>query len=291
MKTKMYVITTMSNLHVGSGEYNMGVIDNLVQRDVLNNYPNINSSSLKGALREYFESGVPAEVLTSDRKAFVKEVFGSSPKDKKEEMLQGKFRFFEANLLSYPVRSDITPYMRAITPSVIKELLQKIEAFNIEIDENISEALQALSKVDVPVGSPYVFKKELNEAIVEDFYLKAVSSDDIGKNHLSTLNQLFGQRFILMNSEDFTNLCDNNHLPVISRNYLENGESKNLWYEEVVPRFSQFYFVVMLDENKEEEFEKALAAGLVQFGGNSTIGYGYSKVQLLTSINLANYEN
>ncbi|MDE5759515.1 MAG: hypothetical protein K2I11_00795, partial [Bacteroides sp.] len=78
MKTKMYVITTMSNLHVGSGEYNMGVIDNLVQRDVLNNYPNINSSSLKGALREYFESGVPAEVLTSDRKSFVKEVFGSS---------------------------------------------------------------------------------------------------------------------------------------------------------------------------------------------------------------------
>lgn len=291
MKTKMYVITTMSNLHVGSGEYNMGVIDNLVQRDVLNNYPNINSSSLKGALREYFESGVPAEVLTSDRKSFVKEVFGSSPKDKKENMQQGKFRFFEANLLSYPVRSDKTPYMRAITSSVIKELLQKIEAFNIKIDETVSEALQALSKVDVPVGSPYVFKTELNKAIVEDFYLKARYSDIIGENHLSTLNQLFGQRLILMNSEDFTNLCDNNHLPVISRNYLENGESKNLWYEEVVPRFSQFYFTVMLDENKEEEFEKALEAGLVQFGGNSTIGYGYSKVQLLTSINLANYEN
>lgn len=290
MKTKMYVITTMSNLHVGSGEYNMGVIDNLVQRDVLNNYPNINSSSLKGALREYFESGVPTEVLTSDRKAFVKEVFGSSPKDEKKDMLQGKFRFFEADLLSYPVRSDKTPYMRAITPSVIKELLQKIEAFHIEIDKKISDALQALSKIDVPVGSPYVFKTELGGAIVEDFYLKAVYSDNIEEN-LSTLNQLFGQRFILMNSEDFTNLCDNNHLPVISRNYLENGESKNLWYEEVVPRFSQFYFTVMLDENKEEEFEKALAAGLVQFGGNSTIGYGYSKVQLLTSINLANYEN
>ena len=75
MKTNLYVITTMSNMHVGSGEYNTGVIDNLVQRDVINEYPNINSSSLKGAIREYFDSCDDIE----QKDDFVKTVFGSSP--------------------------------------------------------------------------------------------------------------------------------------------------------------------------------------------------------------------
>ena len=55
MTTRMYVINTLSNMHVGSGEVNYGVIDNLIQRDSVTNLPNINSSGLKGAIREYFK--------------------------------------------------------------------------------------------------------------------------------------------------------------------------------------------------------------------------------------------
>jgi CRISPR-associated protein Cmr4 len=54
MKTELYKITTLSNLHVGSGEINFDVIDNQVQRDAISNLPNINSSSLKGAFSENF---------------------------------------------------------------------------------------------------------------------------------------------------------------------------------------------------------------------------------------------
>ena len=54
MKTELYKITTLSNLHVGSGDINFDVIDNQVQRDSITNLPNINSSSLKGAFREHF---------------------------------------------------------------------------------------------------------------------------------------------------------------------------------------------------------------------------------------------
>ena len=292
MKTKMYVITTMSNLHVGSGEYNMGVIDNLVQRDVLNKYPNINSSSLKGALREYFNSGDQSGADDGKCTDFIKKVFGSSPKENKENMQQGKFRFFEANMLSYPVRSDKSPYMRAVTTNVLKELLVKIEEFRIEITPEIKNALCALSNIDVKACSPQVFVQKLSGAVVEDFYLKAqFNTSDTIKKHLPVLFQLFGERFVLMHSSDFANLCDDTHLPVISRNYLENGESKNLWYEEVVPRFSQFYFVVIMDEKYEEEFEAKLSKGLIQIGGNSTIGYGFSKIQLLSSVNLKDYEN
>lgn len=292
MKTKMYVITTMSNLHVGSGEYNMGVIDNLVQRDVLNKFPNINSSSLKGALREYFNSGDQSGTNDGKCTEFIREVFGSSPKESRENMQQGKFRFFEANLLSYPVRSDKSPYMRAVTSDVLKELLLKIEEFRVEITPEMKNALCALSNIDVQPCSPQVFLPKLSGAVVEDFHLEAqFNIPETIKEHLLVLFRLFGERFVLMHSSDFANLCDNTHLPVISRNYLENGESKNLWYEEVVPRFSQFYFTAILDEEYEEEFEAKLSNGLIQIGGNSTIGYGFSKIQLLSSVNLKNYEN
>ncbi len=35
MKTELYKITTLSNLHVGSGDINFDVIDNQVQRDAI----------------------------------------------------------------------------------------------------------------------------------------------------------------------------------------------------------------------------------------------------------------
>jgi len=56
MKYELYKITAMTNMHVGSGDMNFGVIDKLVQRDSLTGYPVIYSSSLKGALREFFKN-------------------------------------------------------------------------------------------------------------------------------------------------------------------------------------------------------------------------------------------
>ncbi|MEO0625668.1 MAG: type III-B CRISPR module RAMP protein Cmr4 [Bacteroidota bacterium] len=45
-------------------------------------------------------------------------------------------------------------------------------------------------------------------------------------------------------------LARHQELPVIARNYLDNGQSKNLWYEEVVPRESIFGFVIHAPPNK-----------------------------------------
>jgi CRISPR-associated protein Cmr4 len=61
MKTTLYKINTLSNLHVGSGDINFNVIDNQVQRDPVTNLPNINSSSLKGAFREVVDLLIQAK--------------------------------------------------------------------------------------------------------------------------------------------------------------------------------------------------------------------------------------
>ena len=65
---------------------------------------------------------------------------------------------------------------------------------------------------------------------------------------------------------------DDYKLPVIARNKL--GENKNLWYEEYVPHHSVFYMMIMCDDAVVDlDFSKP-----VRFGGNASIGYGYTKI-------------
>ena len=71
---------------------------------------------------------------------------------------------------------------------------------------------------------------------------------------------------------NFQELCDDEHLPIIARNRLKNGESDNLWYEQVLPAKSVLGTIIETDDNTLIE---ALNGHLVQIGANATIGYGY----------------
>lgn len=79
-------------------------------------------------------------------------------------------------------------------------------------------------------------------------------------------------------NEKFTALCSDDNLPIIARNVLENGESKNLWYEQVLPSETVLYTII---QEKKEELKNALDGQIVQIGANATIGYGYCKFELL----------
>jgi CRISPR-associated protein Cmr4 len=75
-------------------------------------------------------------------------------------------------------------------------------------------------------------------------------------------------------NQEFQKLCDDDHLPIIARNYLENGESKNLWYEQVLPSMSVLGTIILTDKESDLDI---LKDKIVQIGANSTIGYGYCK--------------
>lgn len=102
MKTAAYLIKCLTNLHIGIGDASYSVVDNCVQRDITNGRPCIYSSSLKGALRQYFESHPNKDSL------FIKNVFGGEGRDETSQNA-GKFTFFQANLLAYPLRNDNEP--------------------------------------------------------------------------------------------------------------------------------------------------------------------------------------
>ncbi len=279
MRNDLYTITTLSNLHVGSGDINFDIIDNQVQRDAITGLPTIHSSSLKGALRE-----------ASEESNYINYIFGADNKAK--EAQAGAFHFFEASLLARPVRSNKKPYFMATSVGVIENFLTFLEDFKISIDEKLKSALEALSKVKVQEGKPLIFET-LDNVILEDF--------EAGVNGLtvSALEPFLGKNLALFADADFKALS----LPVLARNYLEDGVSKNLWYEEVVPKKSKFYFAIAKPTNLDEGiYDRAYASDdeiakltnldeadkkkkrfnsstHVQFGANKSIGYGYSKVE------------
>lgn len=225
----IWLIIPQTNLHVGSeSTVNFSVIDKAIQRDVTTNLPCINSSSLKGAIKEYMSECANMDISN------LKDIFGSVKSDS-ADIKKGSVLFFDASLLFIPKQC----------------------------------------------GEGKTYELVYSDKVLEDFSKKVnnlVEGNSISKETLlSQVRSIMGQDNVARNSVDrdtFTAYCDDDALPIISRNCLENGESVNLWYEQVLPSLSVLATIIV---TKEKEQMDALNGKIVQIGANATIGYGYCK--------------
>ena len=258
---KLYIIENITSLHAGSGDANFGLVDNKIQRDAITNYPTIHSSSLKGALKEYCTH----KHNRADGENFIGYIFG-------DENNSGKVRFIDAHLLSIPMRSDLNPYYNCVSPKSIEQLLEFSSIFNISLEQkDVLEKLVAYKGKEIVV-------KEGNPTIEDE-----VAKTDASLN-LSALESLVGSPVALVPNKLFEELLKD--LPVIARNQLLNGESKNLFYEEVLPRKSKLFTVISEPTYIHTEDKKPLGNAFNRFseyltnsdtihiGANASIGYG-----------------
>lgn len=274
----LYKINALTNIHAGSGEANFGVVDNLVQRDQVTGYPAIFSSGLKGAFREFFNS-----YFSEDKVLKLEDIFGSEKKP-------GSYRFFQANLLALPLRSNKKPYFLCVSDEMLAGLITSINAF-IEDGRLPKDKLLALKTgLDFIGGNKnghfFANAKQDDKIKIEDYGV--INKDANLAKPLESLAGLIGGdeeeascfsgKIALASHEVLKNFAKN--LPVIARNHLNNGQSDNLWYEEVVPRFAIFYFFlgVPKDNTYFDEFSRILQNNIIQIGANATIGYGYCKI-------------
>lgn len=260
-KNRLYLIENQTSLHVGSGDANFGIIDKEIQRDSITKYPTIHSSSLKGALREY----CTYKHDPADGEKFISYIFG-------DEENAGKVRFIDAHLLSVPMRSDMEPYYHCFSPKSIEQLLDFADTFSVELENR--EALSKLAKYD---GGDILVKE--GTPIIEDEQAKVDKNFD-----LSALEVLADGSVALVPNSLYEELLKN--LPVIARNQLENGASKNLFYEEVLPRKSKLFTVISeptyLNKEDETRLENAFDRfsnyltdkDTIHIGANASIGYG-----------------
>ena len=224
----VWLIIAQTNLHVGNESINnFGVIDQTIQRDSLTYLPCINSSSLKGAIKEFVAMNV--------KNISCKEVFGSGKNVTADADTQkGNTIFFDANLLFLPVQSKREGYLYNMVyeEAVLNEFLTKLSVLGVEFTKDeIVKKMKDLIKV------PYV---------------------------------------TVSNFEKYSN---DENLPIIARNKLENGESDNLWYEQVLPPNSVLGTLIIAKDNS---LDRVLDGQLIQIGANATVGYGFCTFVKLT---------
>ena len=254
MKNRLYKMVLLTNMHVGSGEGNTSFVDKEVQRDVVTNVPIIRSSGLKGAFREFAKN---SNLKNIDL------IFGSGVSS--DDRQAGKHIFYDAKLLAMPARSNVKPYYLATSKDILSEFIEFANALKIDIETESIISLLNLEDSDKPI----IFEEktdvevELNKAEYKNACVEKIEA-------------LLSGSLVLLNTEAFKELVSD--LPVIARNNLENGESKNLWYEEVVPRKSVFYFAISGDES---DLSTLITDDLLQVGANASIGYGVAQITMI----------
>jgi len=175
MKPELYIIECKSNLHVGSGDSNYGVIDKLIQRDTADQLPCIFSSSLKGAFREYFEE-VVEEKISKGQKVLSDSIFGAGDNKGSNGQSKGSHIFQQAFLLSIPLRSNLKPYFNATAPFIIEQLIELANLFGYKFPVELEKELGHFSENFKPEDNiPIVF--ESTEGLeIEDFSVFVLES-------------------------------------------------------------------------------------------------------------------
>lgn len=254
MNVFVYKLTCLTDLHVGSGDVNYNIVDNEVVRDPVTGYPMIPSSGLKGALRDHFSK-------TMDT-AEINRIFGSP--STAEERQGGQYKFLSAYLLSRPLRVDDPDGQRA-SISVTSQ-----DAFN-----SFQKAMEQFG-CKTPAPDQY-FNLDFGNS---SFLTTKTGIEIEGESTHALQNPLNLKRIIGSHYAVAKNLNDY-PLPVVARNQLDNGISQNLWYEEIVPHGSLFYFMIL---TPEEERQCALDfSSPLQIGANASIGRGLVQIRSLSS--------
>ena len=185
-------------LHAGSGS-DLGVIDLPIQRERHTTFPKIESSSLKGSLREAFESKPD---LNKVDKIKIHLAFGYDEQEDDSEVIdhfedekqfQGALGFTDARLLLFPVKSMKGVFVWITCPKVLEQFRRDMSLDGIVL---LDKGLKTLLDVVVPevtsekclVSSDKVIvnpqeKSELGKKIVlEEYAFTAIQSEDYCEN-------------------------------------------------------------------------------------------------------------
>lgn len=256
MKTYIYTLKCLTNLHVGNGDVNYNIIDNEVEKDPVTNYPTINSSGVKGALRQYFEQ-IKSNATTA--------LFGSAAGSSSENTKPGKLKIMQANMLARPVRAS--KGSEAFYMATTKTALLQFEKSALQ--------LAGISAVSANGLDSTLNYRSVDETIALEGRPVETKLED--GNIKADLAKIIGSNFAILSNSTFRKFP----LPVVARNFLDNGKSQNLWYEELVPHETVFWFAVMGDDSDLTAFDSAVNGKVVQFGGNASIGCGQCLISKL----------
>jgi CRISPR-associated protein Cmr4 len=298
-----------SPLHAGSGS-DLGIVDLPIQRERHTSFPKIESSSLKGALREAVEYKVNSKSFSKLDEDDVKihRVFGydsgglskseedalktalkDGGKDEKTDFA-GAVGFTDARLLLFPIKSMKGVFAWATCERVLKQFVVDMQLTG---DDNLSLGIPTLASVSnssaLIVGDKKVILEEYTFNVDKNGNVDALATTLA--NYLGILETDLKAKLIILPDDDFKDFV-NLSTEVITRTKIDNATGTvatgALFTEEFLPAESVMYSLVMAHDefransdftaNEVMNFFDTHLPRIVQIGGNATLGKGLTQL-------------
>ena len=286
----------VSGIHAGTGT-DLGLVDLPIARERHSGLPKIESSGVKGCIRDVFEQidGLPGD--------FVTVAFG--PEDDGDKHA-GSIAFTDARLLLFPVRSAKGIFAYATCPYIINRLKEDFALAAVDVSDFVPNGETA------QVSSDKLLIPKANKAVLEEYTIEATKTPYAAKLAVTIAEwlklenaQYIKDNLIILSDDDFTDFAKNN-TEVITRIKIDNetGTVANgaLFTEELLPSETVLYSLVMtskifLDREMRKSSPTVEAARadeggylldtisekmpkFVQIGGDATIGKGLCLVNV-----------
>ncbi|MFQ3620259.1 MAG: type III-B CRISPR module RAMP protein Cmr4 [Spirochaetales bacterium] len=274
-------------IHAGSGSM-IGAIDLPIQRERHTNWPHIQASSVKGALRDHFRSFAKVE-----EKSLINFIFGldqenDGPADEAEN-IPSSVAVSDAKLIAFPVRSNLAPFVWVTCPLAIERLQQDMKFIGVSEES-------PLGKVSInSENAHWIIKPDSLSAqtiLLEDLVLQIKEEQKLQNNPIKHILPIPIDRLLLVSDEIFTYIVETStEIQTQIKIDSETGVTRtgSLRYQELLSSDSLLYSVIYFkdptnnNENKlrvenVKEYIKGNIKDFIQIGGDETLGRGICSV-------------
>jgi len=287
----------ISPVHAGSGAAT-STVDLPIQRERHTNWPHIQASGVKGAMRDHYRKFVKGEdkYLTNlifgideDNDGDVMNKDGEIIKDKDNEKLKslaGAIAVSDAKLFAFPMRSNVAPFVWVTCPSVLKRLKNDLEFAKFpSIDDppplNAENAMALTGNLSGDIV--------LEDAVVSTLDVNHGLNLPIGFSNLEKM---------LLISDEMFDYCVSSCTEIQTQIKIDSDKGTAaegaLRYQELLPADTLLYSIVYysqsaglneLQADMIKQHIEDVIKDFIQIGGDETLGRGICKISWLKSEN------
>ena len=252
-----------TSLHAGSGS-DLGIVDLPIQREKHTDYPKIESSGIKGAIREIFNTQPDLQTLErgwnitsvedNDHEKAVNLAFGPATTDQ-GSIHGGALGFTDARLLLFPVKSVSGVFGWITCPAVLERFKHDLSI----CEPSITFGFSLPQENQTPIGSELIVND--SKIVLEEYTFEVQETDEckeladwIAENCMPSdkVYQYWREKIqnslVVLSNDDFRDFVTLS-TEVIARIKIdqETGTVQKgaLWYEEYLPSDSILYSLAL----------------------------------------------
>jgi CRISPR-associated protein Cmr4 len=282
---RMYAV---SPCHAGSGS-SLGTVDSPIQRERHTNWPVIQSSGMKGALRANFDrykNNIPNKDELKYFEDITKNIFGTDKAEGTQNGYAGAISVSDAKILAFPMRSSAAPFVWITCPAVLKRLSRDLAITGIKV-QTPDEVNKELSWIN-DSNALCVSGKLKGAILLEDYEVK-VEESKTAENLKGLLKYFEGAEKILVVDDKIFDYGVSDCTQITAQIAIDQKTGTtttgSLRYQEELPADSLMYCIIHWGETKNmgekikagtirQHIKDEVIKDHIQVGGDETMGRG-----------------